>query len=63
MEQYEFTFKGKRFRLTDKWEETCPNDSKQFQLQQFNYLLEVKDYIAMENRVNNQIKFGYLEQI
>jgi hypothetical protein len=49
MEQLAFKFKGKLYALTDKWEETCLNDSKQFQLQQFNYLIEIKDFTTLEN--------------
>ena len=63
MNDYTFKFRGKIYKLTDKWEETCVNDSKAFQLEQFNYLESIQDFITMENRVNNQIKFGYLEQI
>lgn len=63
MEEFSFKFRGKTYKLTDKWEETCINDSKAFQLDQFKYLESIQDFITMENRVNNQIKFGYLEQI
>lgn len=63
MESASFKFKGKKYEFTDKWEETCLNDSKQFQLEQFKYLLETHDYTTLENRIINQIKFGYLKQI
>lgn len=63
MNDYTFKFRGKIYKLTDKWEETCVNDSKAFQLEQFKYLEKIHDFATMENRVNNQIKFGYLEQI
>jgi len=63
MEQLTFKFKGKLYAFTDKWEETCLNDSKQFQLEQFNYLIEIKDFTTLENRIINQEKFGYLKQI
>jgi hypothetical protein len=63
MESVAFKFKGKTYEFTDKWEETCLNDSKQFQLEQFNYLIEVKDFTTLENRIINQIKFGYLKLI
>ena len=56
-------FKNKVYQLTDKWEETCLNDSKDFQMDQFNYLLEIKEYTTMENRINNQIMLGYLKEI
>ena len=63
MEQFTFKFRGKIYRLTDKWEETCVNDSKEFQMQQFKYLDKIKDYITMKNRIINQTMLGYLEEI
>lgn len=63
MKEFAFKFKGKIYKLTNKWEETCVNDSKEFQLEQFNYLIETKDYTTLENRIINQEKFGYLEEI
>lgn len=51
------------YQLTDKWEETCLNDSKDFQIDQFNYLIRVHDYVTMENRIINQLKFGFLKEI
>ena len=63
MEEVTFKFKGKLYAFTDKWEETCLNDSKQFQLEQFNYLIQIKDFTTLENRIINQKKFGYLKQI
>ena len=59
MEKHSFKFKNKIYELTDKWEETCINDSKDFQMEQFNYLLKIKEYTTMENRINNQIMLGY----
>ena len=63
MEEFTFKFKRKIYKLTDKWEETCVNDSKEFQLEQFNYLIKTKDYTTLENRIINQEKFGYLKEI
>jgi len=63
MEQFIFKFRGKTYQLTDKWEETCINDSKTFQLQQFKYIESIGDFVTMENRIINQLKFGYLEEI
>jgi len=63
MEDYTFKFKNKIYQLTDKWEETCVNDSKDFQMLQFHYLLEIYDYQTVENRINNQIMLGYLKEI
>lgn len=62
MEKHSFKFKNKIYELTDKWEETCINDSKDFQMEQFNYLLQIKNYTTMENRINNQIMLGYLKE-
>jgi len=63
VEEFSFKFRGKTYKLTDKWEETCINDSKAFQLDQFKYLEKIHDFTTMENRVNNQKKFGYLEEV
>lgn len=63
MKQLTINFKGKTYAFTDKWEETSLNDSKEFQLEQFKYLEEIKDYVTFENRINNQEKFGYLKEI
>ena len=62
MDKHSFKFKNKIYELTDKWEETCINDSKEFQMEQFNYLLKIKEYTTMENRINNQIMLGYLKK-
>ena len=62
MDKHSFKFKNKIYELTDKWEETCINDSKDFQMDQFNYLLKIKEYTTMENRINNQIMLGYLKE-
>lgn len=62
MDKHSFKFKNKIYELTDLWEETCVNDSKDFQMEQFNYLLKIKDFTTMENRINNQVMLGYLKQ-
>ena len=63
MEEFTFKFRGITYRLTDKWEETCVNDSKAFQMQQFKYIDKIADYVTMENRINNQKMLGYLEEV
>ena len=62
MDKYCFKFKKIIYELTDKWEETCVNDSKDFQMEQFKYLLKVHDYLTVENRIINQIMLGYLKE-
>jgi len=63
MKEILFRFKGKVYTFTDKWEETCLNDSAAFQLEQFQYLISTGDFITATNRINNQLKFGYLKEI
>lgn len=58
-----FKYRGKIYEFTDQWEETCLADSAAFQLEQFKYLLEVKDFVTLTNRINNQTKFGFLKEI
>lgn len=58
-----FKYRGKAYEFTDQWEETCLAESAAFQLEQFKHLLEVKDFTTLTNRINNQIKFGFLKEI
>ena len=68
MDKHSFNFKNKVYQLTDFWGITDDyqfdsiEQSKDFQMEQFNYLLKIKDYTTMENRINNQIMLGYLKQ-
>ena len=63
MNNHRFKFKNEIYELTDKWEETCVNDSKDFQIQQYNYLLKIHDYQTVANRIINQITFGFLKKV
>lgn len=58
-----FKYRGKIYEFTDQWAETCLAESATFQLEQFKHLLEVKDFVTLINRINNQIKFGFLKEI
>jgi hypothetical protein len=58
-----FKYKGKIYEFTDQWTETCLAESAAFQLQQFNYLVKVGDFDTLTNRINNQIKFGFLKEV
>ena len=68
MDKYSFKFKNIIYELTDLWGVTdhyqfdTIEQGKDFQMEQFNYLLKIKDFITMENRVNNQIMLGYLKK-
>jgi hypothetical protein len=58
-----FKFQGRTYEFTDLWEETCLNDSAAFQLEQFQYLVSIGEFNTLTNRINNQLKFGYLKEI
>ena len=62
MDKHCFKFKNKIYQLTDKWEETCLNDSKDFQMEQFEFMLRTRDYLTLKNRIINQLRFGYLKE-
>ena len=62
MDKHCFKFKNKIYQLTDKWEETCLNDSKDFQMEQFEFMLQTRDYLTLKNRIINQLRFGYLKE-
>lgn len=69
MDKHSFIFKKKVYQLTDFWGITDDyqfdsiEQGKDFQIDQFNYLIRVHDYVTMENRIINQLKFGFLEEI
>ena len=69
IEQYTFKFKNIMYQLTDHWGDTDSyqfdtlQEAKDFQMDQFNYLLKIKEYTKMENRIINQLKFGYLVEV
>ena len=68
MEKYCFKFKNIVYELTDLWGVTDHyqfeniEQSKDFQIAQFEYLLKVKDFVTMENRINNQLMLGYIKK-
>jgi len=60
--EYNFEYRGKRYRMTDKWENTEVWDSAEFQLEQFKYLTKTRDWVTLENRLTNQLMLGYIEE-
>jgi len=68
MDKYCFKFKNKIYKITDFWGVTdhyqfdTIEQAKNFQMEQFTYLLKIKDYTTLQNRIINQIKLGYLKQ-
>lgn len=59
-----FGFKGKTYQLDPKFfDESMLNTSLEFQYDQFMYLIEVQDWVTMDNRITNQLRHGGLIQI
>lgn len=42
----------------DYFEDDMPNTSPKFQHEQLLYLVEIKDFVTLENRINNMLKWG-----
>lgn len=47
---YTFQNRGKTYE--------CIGDDKEFQITQFRFCIEVGDWVTLNNRVNNQLRFG-----
>ena len=64
-----FEFKNKKYILDKEyWEkefEKNPmlNSTLEFQISQFEYLFEIKDYTSIKNRINNMLKWGGLNEV
>lgn len=52
-----FNTSGYTFRNRGKLYE-CIGDDKDFQITQFRFCIEVGDWVTLNNRVNNQLRFG-----
>ena len=48
--KYQFTFRGKTYE--------CIGENKDFDIRQFNILIEWKDWDTIKNRIINQLKWG-----
>ena len=49
-EEYVFQFRGKRYE--------CISETRDFDIRQFNILIEWKDYNTIKNRIVNQLMWG-----
>lgn len=64
----EFSFKGKNYILDEIFwekqyqEQPMLNSTIDFQYQQIQYLIEIYDWVALENRINNMLKWGGLNE-
>ena len=50
--KYQFMFRGKIYE--------CIGDNRDFQIDQFNFAIESKQWSVVEDRVNNQLMWGPL---
>jgi hypothetical protein len=50
--EYQFTFKGKTYE--------CIGEDREFQIRQFRYAIETKQWTTVSNRIINQLKWGPL---
>jgi len=50
MKKYKFKFKGKTYE--------CIGEEKEFDIEQFQILIKDKDWITINNRIVNQLKWG-----
>ncbi len=59
-----FKFRGKTYQLDPKFmDEEYPITSLEGQYEQFMYLIEKMDWVTLENRIINQLKWGGLIEI
>ncbi len=60
----EFQYRGKMYQLDPKhMDEDYPITSLEGQYEQFMYLIKVKDWVTLQNRIINQLKWGGLIEI
>jgi hypothetical protein len=60
----EFNFKGKIYQVDKEyWVGDMPNTSIEFQYDQFMHLIQTQDWITLENRIVNQLRWGGLIEI
>jgi hypothetical protein len=62
--KYTITYRKQKYELdAEYWDETQPNNSRAFQLRQLTYCVEVGDFITLENRINNMLKWGGIKKV
>ena len=50
MKQYQFKYRGKTYE--------CIGEDKDFDIEQFKFIIETRDWVTMGNRIINQLKWG-----
>lgn len=62
--KYTITYRKQKYELdAEYWEETEPNNTRAFQLRQLTYCVEVGDFITLQNRINNMLKWGGIKKV
>ena len=50
IKDYTFKYRGKTYE--------CIDEDRDFQIGQFKFIIETQDWVTMENRIVNQLKWG-----
>ena len=50
-EEFVFEFRGKRYE--------CIGENRDFDIRQFNFAIEEKQWVTIKNRIVNQLKWGH----
>lgn len=67
--EYQFTYRGLTYQLTDKWltdEEDYSQgdyDIREFQLLQFNTFIKDRDWVGLENRMFLPLQDGLIVKV
>lgn len=62
--KYTITYRKQKYELDPEyWDEEQPNSTMEFQLSQLNYCVEVGDFVTLENRINNMLKWGGIKKV
>ena len=59
-----FTFKSKTYQIDENyWDGEMLNTSAEFQYEQLIYCIQIQDWVTLENRITNMLKWGGLLDI
>lgn len=62
--QYTITYRKQKYELDPEyWDEKQPNSTREFQLMQLKYCVKVGDFVTLENRINNMLKWGGIKKV
>lgn len=62
--KYIITYRKQKYELDPEyWDEEQPNTTREFQLSQLKYCVKVGDFITLENRINNMLKWGGIKKV